>query len=240
MKKQAFVIGDIHGMNQELKEILTYWQPSQEELVFLGDYIDRGPNSRETLNTVHKLNTKLKAHTLRGNHEQMLLDFLNNPQEKWPLYFANHGTTTLSQLLKINEEAVFSQRAASYVDQINRYYPHLRDWLDGLPYYYEFGDFVCVHAGLDLSLDNWLQTSQRDFLWIRDNFLEASNQTGRQIIFGHTPTLLLHNQAGIWQDDGKIGIDGGAVYGERLIGLKISQDEILDVIEIQAKDKGDK
>ncbi|EFR31328.1 metallophosphoesterase family protein [Eremococcus coleocola] len=238
MKNKAFIIGDIHGMDQALEDMLGHWNPAQEELIFVGDYIDRGPNARQVLKRVYELSQDPSVHALRGNHEQMFLDYLKDPEQKWPVYFANHGTTTLSQLLKLNEDAVFSQRAANYVTQVDRYYPWLRPWLDHLTYYIEFGDFIIAHAGVNLTLDNWRQSSQHDFLWIRDGFHYEPNNTGKTIIFGHTPTILLQKGGGIWfADDGKIGIDGGAVYGEKLIGLKINREEVIDSFTISTKDQ---
>lgn len=96
-----------------------------------------------------------------------------------------------------------------------------------------------VHAGVDLQLDDWQDSTPRDFIWIRDGFYDQSNQTNKKIVFGHTVTATLHGQMdnyAIWESgDGLIGIDGGAVYGGELHGLVFSKEKILKQYTVENK-----
>ena len=84
--------------------------------------------------------------------------------------------------------------------------------------------YIFVHAGIDLSLDDWHETTDYKKVWLRKPFHEAANHTGKTIVFGHTPVYGLLDQepgtAELWMtEDGKIGMDGGAVYGGVLHGI---------------------
>ena len=238
---KAFVIGDIHGMYEPLEKMLENWQ-ADEQLIFLGDYIDRGPQILEVLHRVWQLESDYGAICLRGNHEQMLLNFLTNPVKHTEHYIRNGGWETIRQLLHSQEESLLQKQLQTQkvdlVRQIIDEYPRLLSWLESLPYYYEFGNFVCVHAGVDLSLDNWRKSSKRDFIWIREPFFDSQNKTGRQFIFGHTPMHYLPSDRinhGIFVSSGLWGIDGGAVYqnpSSHLIGLKLDENKVLNSYRI--------
>ena len=93
-----------------------------------------------------------------------------------------------------------------------------------MPFVLETDKYIFVHAGLDLSLPDWHETTDYQKVWIRQPFHEATNQTGKTIVFGHTPVhYLLGQKIGtkeLWvTKDGKIGMDGGAVYGGVLHGI---------------------
>jgi len=84
--------------------------------------------------------------------------------------------------------------------------------------------YIFVHAGIDLTLDDWHETTDYKKVWLRKPFHEAENHTGKTIVFGHTPVYGLLKQdrgtAELWiTEDGKIGMDGGAVYGGVLHGI---------------------
>lgn len=230
--EKAFVIGDIHGMIKELDAMLKHWKRGEERLIFVGDYVDRGDDSQATLYAVHELSRRSDVVCLRGNHEEMLLAYLLNPTEKTRHYYINGGNVTVSQLLKIPVEEVTPEKMVTLAQEVAQEYPWLIHWLKQRPYYTEFGDFIIVHAGVDLSLSDWKDTKPYDFVWLRDAFHEGENTTGRKIIFGHTPTRNLHDSSTMWVSDGKYGIDGGAVYHRLLIGVKISKKKLLDTIYI--------
>ncbi|MCR8969521.1 metallophosphoesterase family protein [Facklamia sp. 7083-14-GEN3] len=233
--EDLFVIGDIHGMSDELELLLANWQPNQERLVFIGDYIDRGYNSLAVLNRVWQLQEEKNALCLRGNHESMLLNFLRSPHNFFNHYIMNGGVSTICQLLNIPEEKVVKSQARRLARQIKQTYPELESWLESLPYYFEYGEFIIVHAGVDLSLENWKNTSDHEFLWIRDRFHQTKNSTGKQIIFGHTPTMVLHQNyynSSIWRKDMKWGIDGGCVFGGELHAMKVSKTAVVQMYSV--------
>lgn len=235
------MVGDIHGMSEELNGLLHYWNPRFEQLVLIGDYIDRGYNSLAVLERVWQLEANHQAICLRGNHESMLLNFIKSPHNFFNHYVMNGGISTLCQLLDCSEDKIIKSQARKIVRQLRQEYPCLEAWLESLPYYIEFGEFIVVHAGIDLSLENWKDTSDHDYLWLRDRFHREKNQTGKQIIFGHTPTMVLHqnyHQSSVWRQDGKWGIDGGLVFGGQLHGLRINKTIVEDIFST-AIEEGD-
>ena len=97
-------------------------------------------------------------------------------------------------------------------------------FIRSLPFVYETEHYIFVHAGLDLTLTDWHETTDYQKVWIRQPFHEATNQTGKTIVFGHTPVhYLLDQKIGtkkLWvTEDVRIGMDGGAVYGGVLHGI---------------------
>jgi len=192
--KRLLAFGDIHGCLAELNQLLESVAPAaDDQLVFLGDYIDRGPDSAGVIDRLLELRRQQPdAVFLRGNHEQMLLDFLDNGS---PGHFlANGGAETI----------------ASY-RQGDRWPPppdHL-DFFRNLRTLYETENFIFVHAGLRPGIALEEQDDQ-DLLWIRWEFLESDADWGKPVVFGHTPrqTPLLGRN--------RIGLDTGCVYGRQL------------------------
>lgn len=235
--QEVFVIGDIHGMYDAFEKMLTQWNPQTQQLILLGDLIDRGPQSLKVLNKVRQLQQDFGAICLRGNHEEMLLETLEDAEQFFPRYKRNGGLTTLAELLHKPLDVLEQVSGDVLAQDVLQRHAWLYDWLQSLPYYIEFGNFVCVHAGVDLSLSDWQQSTARDFVWIREAFHQLPNTTGRTFIFGHTPTKRLNADESdmIWQSDYKIGIDGGAVYGGSLHAVRLSVDTLLDIYTIDTK-----
>ncbi|MGX7143971.1 metallophosphoesterase family protein [Facklamia languida] len=237
--EKAFVVGDIHGMADEFEELLEKWSPQDQQLILIGDYMDRGYANQKVLEKIWELQSQYSVITLRGNHEEMLLNFLRSPSNYFNHFVMNGAMGTLSQLTDLPEQLITKTNSRKLTRQLKRCYPRLEDWLMNLPYYIEFGEFIIVHAGIDLSLDDWHQTSDYDFLWLRDHFHHAINQTGKQIIFGHTPTMVLNQNyynSDVWRKDGKWGIDGGAVFGGQLHALEISQSAVIDIHSVRVQE----
>lgn len=189
---RLLAIGDIHGCRDQLRELLERVAPQPEDrMVFLGDYLDRGPQSRGVIEDLLGLAERFPETVfLRGNHEQMFLDFLD-------------GTDRLTFLINGGQATLKSYGSAGEVP------PAHLDFLRRLPCLFVCGDFVFVHAGLrpGLSLE---QQREQDLLWIRHEFLAADYDWGRTVVFGHTPLQqpLLTER--------RIGVDTGAVYGRTL------------------------
>ena len=235
--EEAFVIGDLHGMKESLDQMLTHWQRQSQQLIFVGDYVDRGPQSADTLLLVRQLQMDYGAVCLRGNHEELLLAFLQHPISKWTIYERNGGLSTVAQLLGEPLKVVGQYSRIKIARLLNEQYPWLENWLQRLPYFVEFGHFVVVHAGLNLRLDDWRQTTPHDMVWIRQEFHDQSNQTGKAIVFGHTPVMNLHGNRSavhLWQSDNKWGIDGGAVYGGSLLALAIDRQQVKQTYQVKS------
>lgn len=223
-----FVIGDIHGQMTMLEELLEHWQPAEEQLLFVGDLADRGENSKAVFEKVHELMETEHAIVVKGNHDEMLELFLGNPSEHLGLYYMNGGQSTVDSLLG---KSTSRENYAENVQEIKETYPWLLPMLKSLSLYYEWEDYLFVHAGVNLQMKDWRDSSDHDFVWIREGFYDQPNHTDKTIFFGHSVTSTLHDSMSnfdIWKSgDGLIGIDGGAVYGGKLHGLVLSKEDIL-------------
>lgn len=225
-----FVIGDIHGKAGMLETLLHRWN-GEDQLLFLGDLIDRGENGRAVLERVKDLVEQKKATCLSGNHEYMFLAWLDEPCERYEHYRRNGGDTTINSILGRPLEA-----PVDGIEDAKRVMEEAADlvtFIRQLPFYLETEELIFVHAGLDLTLDRWQDTTDYQKVWLRDSFHRAENKTGKGIVFGHTPTTYLTGEpiqsAKLWQTaDGKIGMDGGAVYGGVLHGIRFTNGKIAE------------
>lgn len=236
MKKQLFVIGDVHGEYGMLTKLLEKWDKETQTLLFIGDLADRGPDSKACFELVYELVTAGDAICLTGNHEQILLRFLNQPDAHYGNYLINGGASTISTLLPGSIQNQY--QPSEIAEKIKDHYPDIIAFISSLPLYFEWQHFLFVHAGVDLSLPNWKETLAKDFYWIREPFHQGKNDTGKVIVFGHTPTPVLHqddNNYDIWESDHKIGIDGGAVYGGILHGLVFDPTNVIAHYGVQKK-----
>lgn len=102
--------------------------------------------------------------------------------------------------------------------------------------YFQWANYIFVHAGVDLTKTDWKETSPHDFLWIREPFHQGQNKTGKTIVFGHTITPSLYGDletTRLWISDHKIGIDGGGVFGGSVHGVIFDKAAIVQDIEYQ-------
>lgn len=210
---RIFAIGDIHGCVNELDLMLEYLErkqnlSSQDVVVFIGDYVDRGPDSKPVLETLRSFQQSYPASIfLKGNHEEMLLSFLGFEGSEGQVYLLNGGTLCL-QSYQIDPDA-------SPEEILNQFPKTHLSFLLNLARYYIVGDFVFVHAGLNPLRDLRSQLDQ-DIYWIRDEFIKNIHHFEKTVVFGHTPykNLLLDIPY-------KIGIDTGLVYGNRLSCIEL-------------------
>lgn len=223
-KEKVFVMSDVHGEFSMMEEMLEKWNREEEQLIILGDLADRGPNSKATLELAYHLVQVEDAIVIKGNHDDMLEKYLEEPLRNQGLYYMNGGGKTVASLLG---EAVSNRDHQKNAQAIKEKYPWLLPFLKSLSYFYEWKDYLFVHAGVDLTLDDWRDSTERDFIWIREGFYDQQNNTNKTIVFGHSVTANLHRERAnydIWQSgDGLIGIDGGAVYGGKLHALVLSK-----------------
>ncbi|WP_071516697.1 metallophosphoesterase family protein [Geitlerinema sp. PCC 9228] len=172
-KRRRILIGDVHGHYDGLMQLLeTIELGSEDELYFLGDLVDRGPNSAQVVEFVRQNNYPC----VLGNHEQMFLDafasdFARSPALPTWLYGGGHATL------------------ASYKTVPDIWLVQHLQWMQELPGYIDLGDVWLVHAGVDPNLPLEEQTNEQ-FCWIRDEFHAATEPyfAHKQIIFGHTIT----------------------------------------------------
>ncbi|WP_242237437.1 metallophosphoesterase [Streptococcus acidominimus] len=223
-----FVIGDVHGKAGMLEALLQHWN-GEDQLIFLGDVIDRGENGRVVLERVKSLVEQTKAICLSGNHEYMFLAWLDDPYHRYDHYRRNGGDTTINSLLRRPLDAPVDgiEDAKRVMEEAG----DLVDFIRQMPFHVETEELIFVHAGLDLTLDNWQDTTDYQKVWLREPFYKVENKTGKGIVFGHTPTSYLTGEPmespKLWQTpDGKIGMDGGAVYGGVLHGILFKNGKI--------------
>lgn len=234
--RKAFVVSDIHGMYESFEQLLRYWQ-QEDELVILGDMIDRGPQSLEVLQKIMQLQQTHKVTVVMGNHDQMLLDFLRYPKEAQSRYERNGGMATLQSLLA----EAFARPIEEYVSLIPQKRPDELAFLAKSKRFYVFNQVLFTHAGFDTRLEDWQLTAKDDFIWIREHYT-LPNKTSYTNVFGHTPTKYINPDETnrIWLgDEGRyVAIDGGAVYGGQLNGLLIREDgQIVQTYAIPSTDK---
>ena len=234
MKDKVFVIGDVHGQITMFEEILKYWDREEEQLILVGDLGDRGENPKACFELAKDLVDHHEAICLRGNHEEMLIDYLNRPAYAGATFEMNGGMVTIQSFLEKNEGKYDAVELAA---SLHSKAPWLKPFIESLPLKYEWGDYVFVHAGVDLTLDDWHDSKDRDYVWIREGFYDQPNNTDKIFVFGHTVTAMLHNEqtnTDVWQSgDGKIGIDGGAVYGGTLHGLVFDKEGLVDQYSVE-------
>lgn len=230
---RTFVIGDVHGRREQLRRLIEIVprNPATDTLVMLGDLIDRGEDVPGVVADVMALQQSVKSGdapviVLRGNHEQMLLDFIDTGADLW-MHPAVGGTSSWEQYtgreLFINtEEDLASARA-----EIERAVPAAHvEFFRGLPLYHEDRYAIYVHAGLDGDTHP-RDASPRQLLWSRDpNFFKHYH--GKTCVFGHTPTPLLPllgrlGRHGIYVSHSAVGIDTGYASNCALTCLQLPE-----------------
>lgn len=217
---RILVISDIHGCLQEFDEILKLvnYQPDVDQLILLGDYVDRGPNSKEVVEKVFELSSYENVIVLMGNHDQRLVNLIENRSpEIRDMFFRYGGSVTLKSYCPHAEHLSFDD----CLDFIQKNYAHHIKFLKSLPYYYENDQFIFVHAGLDPKYPNWKDQPLENFLTMREKFLNTETSVDKIVIFGHTMTNKIHGSDNVWFSKDKIGIDGGCALGHQLNCLEI-------------------
>ncbi len=193
----VYAVGDVHGHNPTLHALLDIIrtdlaaQPHDRKplLIFLGDYVDRGPDSAGVIQTVLDLMAEgtFEVRALKGNHEEALLDFLSDPAfgATWSDYGGNTTLASYGVQPPVSRTDVEAWIAAR--DAFARALPqdHLA-LLNRLELMVELGDFAFVHAGVRPGVSLANQT-ERDLLWIRQEFLQATGRFEKLIVHGHTP-----------------------------------------------------
>lgn len=208
--EKIFAIGDIHGTFDKLVALMGKIDIdfARDTLVFMGDYIDRGPHSFEVVEYLIDLKKRCpKIVFLKGNHEDMLEKYLLGPDKY--TYLVNGGQQTLESYMNHNRSGPPIPRE------------HL-DFFESLVLFYETDDYIFVHAGLREHVLLGMQDPD-DLLWIRTEFIHSDHDFGKRVVFGHTPFLEPLVKLN------KIGIDTGAVYGNELTCVKLPDLEFFSV-----------
>lgn len=221
-------VSDIHGCDEPLQQLLEKLSAKPEELLFLGDYVDSGPDSVAVLRRLMTFNRQ-GATVLLGNHDALLLDWLNG-LEDISYYCDVGGLATINSFLSALElppvdvfDIRFSrQKEHDIKTLIRREFAAELQFLATRPLYAQRGPFLFVHAGLhpDKGITG---STKAELLNIREPFIR--HYRGESfIVFGHTRTRRLHGSDTVYYGANRvIGIDGGCAYGGQLNALIIRE-----------------
>jgi serine/threonine protein phosphatase 1 len=219
-----YAVGDIHGMRDKLEALLASLPLEQDDhLVFIGDYVDRGPDPHGVVELLVEFSRRVPCTFLMGNHEAMFLSFLG-----WvgPAYFGgeaflqNGGASTLQSYGYFNAEGGFTLP------------PEHEKFFRELRLFYVEGQYAFVHAGLSRDalrlsdIEYALQHERpRSLLWQRSTAAVPHN-LGVTVIYGHTPMPDMRVR---WNLPYSIGIDTGAVYGGPLTAIRLPDETLFQV-----------
>ena len=222
-RQQIYAIGDIHGRLDLLdraiesihRDIVKRGPP--ELIVTLGDYVDRGPQSRDVLERLVGNPFPTPFLSLKGNHEEMMMDFLDDAAGG-SFWAQNGGLETLRSYGIPTKGLLHGASFAEAAKQLRAEMPasHL-EFLKSLRPSYAHGNYFFCHAGVRPSVSLDCQ-SEDDLLWIREPFLASKANFGRIVVHGHTPTAEPEVRAN------RINIDTGAFMSGRLTCVALEDD----------------
>ena len=214
----TYVIGDVHGRSALVDQLArdVPWDISHDKIVFLGDLIDRGPDAPGVVDRVMELQrANPNVVVLRGNHEQMLLDCLQQGDVQW-LIPENGGVSTL--VAYGNEPSEIED-----VEDIRIPAEHVA-FFNSLPFFHEDEQAIYVHAGLAVGRHP-SETPADVLIWTRDPGFYL-NYYGKICFFGHTPTQYLPHEGrsrrfGIYIHGGSVGVDTSGEEDSPLSCLRV-------------------
>jgi serine/threonine protein phosphatase 1 len=219
--KRIFAVGDIHGCSDEPALLIRHLEQAEglsddDLLIFVGDFIDRGPDTKGVIDLMLDVKRRFpRTRFLKGNHEDMLLDFLGFGGRLGQAFLYNGGLETIQSY----GISVF----AAPEEMVSAFPPEHFKFLNELESIVRAGSFLFAHAGLNPLRDLNAQNDS-DVFWIRDEFIGSVHSFGATVVFGHTPhqEIVLHLPF-------KIGIDTGLVFGNKLTCLEVTTGKAMQV-----------
>jgi serine/threonine protein phosphatase 1 len=230
--RRIIAVGDLHGHHKPLKRLLEKIDLSKEDLlIFIGDYIDRGPESSEVIDTLLELRSRWENLIfLEGNHEDMMLGSIGYPAcvndlntwlyngGGWTLKSYGMGIDKMKELNSTNERGKGQRLLISNIPT-----SHI-DFLLDLKLYIETENFFFCHAGINpsVSIDQGRQNAF-DLLWMRDHIYADSLAWDKTVVCGHTPLhdVLIRKRL--------ICVDTGLYYYGKLSAVDVLKGEIFSV-----------
>lgn len=214
-------VGDIHGQLDQLNALTAKLEAraaasgcAHKILVFLGDYVDRGLKSKQVIERLIAGFPGIETHFLRGNHDETLLQFLDDASvaEAWKNY---GGLETLGSYgVARTRTGDWKDSRAEFAQKLPP--EHLR-FFRNLEMSFQIGDYLFVHAGLRPGIPLASQ-SAHDMMWIREDFLQSTADFGHLVVHGHTPSVAPEVRSN------RIGIDTGAYMTGVLTALELQGD----------------
>ena len=237
---RTFAIGDLHGDLHALDRLLARLPrlDGDDTLVFLGDYVDRGPHSAQVVDRVRRLGDWIPAKVvaLRGNHEDAWVQVV---EKGWPEFVVPRRNGCLEALRSFRGEEPPGEEDPPTEEELialfaGTFFPEdVVAWMKALPYFHEDEHAIYVHAGLVRTEGEFLHPSemkpQRALLWTRDHDFFA-NYRGKLVVFGHTATEDLpvelsgytpEDPTDLWAGPAAIGLDTGAGKGGFLTAIEL-------------------
>lgn len=196
MSARTFIIGDIHGCSKTFDALLydKLKINAEDNIYLLGDYIDRGPDSKGVLDRIISLmDSGYNVFPIMGNHEQMLLDAFSS-SEKLKLWISNGARSALKSF------------SIEHIRELDSKYV---DFVINLKYFYQLPGYILVHGGLNFAIQDPICDLQA-MVWTRNEYVFKDKIGGKRLIVGHTPTPLKTIIESLQSD--KIMLDGGCVY----------------------------
>lgn len=221
-----YAVGDIHGRVDLLKQAFSLidedihaTQPEQAVQVLLGDYVDRGAHSRETINLLIERRRDSDLVLLRGNHEAMLQHILDGPDDIPNLRSFGLLATIRSYGISasLNPDRTEERKL---VEKLRQVFPREhREFLNSLQPCYEAGDYFFVHAGVrpQIALD---RQDENDLMWIREEFLDFAGDFGKYVVHGHTPVPKLDVRRN------RMNVDTGAYATNKLTIVRFHESAV--------------
>ncbi len=222
---RVYAVGDIHGRLDLLDALLAKIDeddagrgPARTELIFLGDLVDRGPDSAGVVERLRRLGETRRVRFLMGNHEEVLLRAVEGDERALRFLLRIGGRETLLS---------YGISAEEYRDlDYDELLPMLREkvppahvaFLSAFERWIELGDYLFVHAGLrpGVALE---EQKDSDLCWIRDDFLQHRDSFGKMVVHGHSITEEIDVRTN------RIGIDTGAFATGRLTAIALEGEE---------------
>lgn len=261
MKKTLFVVSDIHGFYNELVSALkeSGFDENNENhlLIVCGDLFDRGPDSVKVFEYLYNLENNGKAIVIKGNHDEMLVNYLTG-KDKLPWNYMKNGTNEtlgdfwhrtnpfeswaiLEKKAEYGTQELFEEWLMLVRNDISKEYPHLIEWLDNLPYYYETKNHIFTHAAIDITAEDWHfpHVPWKDLIWDDGSFFgKPIKNTDKTVVIGHFGTSHLRELYGLdfekepyetlEREDGRvIALDTTTVLSHKVNVLLILEDELI-------------
>jgi serine/threonine protein phosphatase 1 len=224
LSNRLYAVGDIHGHFDKIRNLVERCRTDSLEhgasaiqLIFVGDYIDRGPKSREVIEYLIDIQTKTddKVICLKGNHEALVVAAARGTLDRL-------GNITLENwLANAGGSATLSSYGAAAVSDIPE---HHIAWMESLPWSYDDGHRFFVHAGVNPAI-RLAELREHEALWIREPFLSSNKDYGRLIVHGHTP-IFSHKPE---LRANRLNLDTAAGYGGPLSAAVFDPTETLPV-----------
>jgi Calcineurin-like phosphoesterase len=244
---RTFAIGDIHGDLAALQLLISRLPPlvPGDTVVFLGDYVDRGPDSAGVVQWLREFSlvSPAKIVFLRGNHEDAWLQVI---ETGWPEFIIPRGNGCLETYRSFVGKPVPDEHATPAFEELQAmssggFFPtDIVAWMRSLPFFYEDDLAIYVHAGIKRHGDGFPHPSKveppRALLWLRDRDFFA-NYRGKLVVFGHTTTRTLPNELStytpddptdLWAGPSCVGLDTGCGKGGFLTAFELPAQRVYE------------